>query len=56
LQFVVAHPAIPSFCSGTRTVEQLDQNPAWFSLPIAAEFWTALKSRGLLREDAPDPA
>lgn len=56
LQFVVAHPAIPAFCAGTRTVEQLSQNLAWFSHPIPGEFWEALKSRGLLREDAPVPA
>lgn len=56
LQFVVAHPAIPSFCAGTRTVEQLDQNLAWFSHPIPAAFWADLKARGLLREDAPVPA
>ncbi|MGQ0564387.1 MAG: aldo/keto reductase [Gemmobacter sp.] len=56
LQFVVAHPAVPSFCAGTRTVQQLDQNLAWFSHPIPPEFWTALKVRGLLREDAPVPA
>lgn len=56
LQFVVAHPAVPAFCAGTRTVEQLDQNLAWFSHPIPAEFWQALKTRGLLREDAPLPA
>jgi len=56
LQFVVAHPAIPSFCAGTRTVEQLNQNLAWFSQPIPSEFWAALKAKGLLREDAPVPA
>lgn len=56
LQFVVAHPAIPSFCAGTRTVEQLEQNLAWFSHPIPGEFWVELKKRQLLREDAPVPA
>jgi D-threo-aldose 1-dehydrogenase len=56
LQFVVAHPAVPSFCAGTRTVAQLEQNLAWFGHPIPAEFWAALKARGLLREDAPVPA
>lgn len=56
LQFVVAHPAVPSFCAGTRTVAQLEQNLAWFSHPIPAEFWAALKHNGLLREDAPVPA
>lgn len=55
LQFVVAHPAIPSFCAGTRTVEQLEQNLQWFSYPIPAEFWADLKRHGLLRENAPTP-
>lgn len=56
LQFVVAHPAIPSFCAGTRTVEQLEQNLKWFSHPIPAAFWAELKHQKLLREDAPVPA
>jgi D-threo-aldose 1-dehydrogenase len=56
LQFVVAHPAIPCFMAGTRTVEQLDQNLAWFSHPIPAAFWADLKAKRLLREDAPVPA
>ena len=55
LQFVVAHPAIPTFMSGTRNVDQLQQNLEWFSDPIPAEFWAALKQKGLLREDAPTP-
>ncbi|TNC72774.1 aldo/keto reductase [Rubellimicrobium roseum] len=55
LQFVVAHPAVPSFMAGTRTVAQLDQNLAWFSHPIPPEFWADLKAKGLLREDAPVP-
>lgn len=55
LQFVVAHPAIPTFMSGTRNVDQLQQNLDWFSHPIPAEFWAALKHKGLLREDAPTP-
>lgn len=55
LQFVVAHPAIPSFIAGTRTVGQLEQNLAWFAHPIPAEFWSDLKAQGLLREDAPTP-
>ncbi len=55
LQFVVAHPAIPCFMAGTRTVEQLEQNLEWFSHPVPAEFWAELRSKGLLREDAPTP-
>ena len=55
LQFVVAHPAIPSFIAGTRTVEQLTKNLEWFSHPIPTDFWAELKEKGLLREDAPVP-
>ena len=56
LQFVVAHPAVPCFMAGTRTVAQLEQNLAWFDHPIPADFWAELKSKGLLREDAPTPS
>lgn len=56
LQFVVAHPAIPSFIAGTRNVQQLQQNLAWFSQPIPPAFWSDLKAKGLLRDDAPVPA
>ncbi len=55
LQFVVAHPAIPSFIAGVRTVAQLNQNLEWFNHPIPGEFWQELKRRGLLRQDAPTP-
>lgn len=56
MQFVTAHPAIPSFIAGTRTVEQLQKNLDWFSHEIPADFWAELKKQGLLREDAPTPA
>ena len=56
LQFVIAHPAIPSFLMGTRTVEQLQKNLVLFQHEIPNEFWTALKSKGLLPDDAPVPA
>ena len=55
LQFVTAHPAIPSFIAGTRSVEQLKQNLEWFSHLIPAAFWIELKRQGLLRDDAPTP-
>jgi len=55
LQFVVAHPAVPTFMAGTRTVDQLEQNLKWFSHEIPAQFWVDLKAKGLLREDAPVP-
>jgi len=56
LQFVVAHPAVPSFIAGTRTVAQLHQNLEWFAHSIPADFWMELKRQKLLREDAPVPA
>ncbi|URK89528.1 aldo/keto reductase (plasmid) [Rhizobium sp. RCAM05350] len=56
MQFVVAHPAIPAFVAGTRTVEQLNKNLEWFSHAIPTDFWSELKRKGLLREDAPTPA
>ena len=55
MQFVLAHPAVPSFVAGTRTVEQLEKNLAWFGHRIPGEFWADLMARGLLREDAPVP-
>ena len=55
LQFVVAHPAISSFIAGTRTVQQLKNNLAWFSHPIPSEFWAYLKANELIRDDAPTP-
>lgn len=55
LQFVVAHPAISSFCAGTRNTSQLTQNLAWFSHHIPEEFWSDLKTEHLLAEDAPVP-
>jgi D-threo-aldose 1-dehydrogenase len=56
MQFVVAHPAIPSFIAGTRTVEQLEKNLAWFSHPIPDAFWAELKHKGLISERAPTPS
>jgi D-threo-aldose 1-dehydrogenase len=55
LQFVLAHPCVPTIVPGTRTVEQLEQNLDWISQPIPAQFWADLKKEGLLREDAPTP-
>ncbi|ABG30213.1 aldo/keto reductase [Roseobacter denitrificans] len=55
LQFVVAHPSIPSFIAGTRTIAQLEQNLKWFRHEIPADFWAELKHEGLLRTDAPVP-
>lgn len=55
LQFVLAHPAVPTIIPGTRTVEQLEQNLDLINAPIPTEFWDELKRKRLLREDAPVP-
>ncbi len=55
MQFPLAHPAVANFCAGTRNMNQLQSNLAWFSHPIPADMWAELKTEGLLREDAPTP-
>ncbi|MBS0363525.1 MAG: aldo/keto reductase [Proteobacteria bacterium] len=55
LQFAAAHPAVTSVVVGARTPEEVDDTLANAALSIPAELWTALKHRGLLREDAPVP-
>lgn len=56
LQFVLAHPSIPTNIPGTRTKAHLEENVALIGHPIPAEFWIAMKASGLIREDAPTPA
>jgi D-threo-aldose 1-dehydrogenase len=56
LQFVLAHPLIPTNIPGTRTKAHLDENIALIGHPIPAEFWAALKKEGLVRDNAPTPA
>lgn len=55
LQFVVAHPCIPTNVPGTRTVVQLEQNVRLMEYPIPVELWQDLRRQGLIREDAPTP-
>lgn len=55
LQFVLAHPCVPSVPAGVRNIAQLQQNLAWINHPIPAEFWADMKEQGLIRGDAPVP-
>ena len=55
LQFVLAHPAIPTHVPGTRTVAQMEDNLTAFRTEIPAAFWSDLKREGLIRQDAPVP-
>jgi D-threo-aldose 1-dehydrogenase len=52
-QLPLAHPAVASVCLGMRSPEQVRRNAAIFRTPVPKELWPALKSEGLLREDAP---
>jgi D-threo-aldose 1-dehydrogenase len=56
LQFVLAHPCIPTIIPGTRSVGHLEDNLEQISRPIPPGFWSELKRRDLLREDSPTPA
>jgi D-threo-aldose 1-dehydrogenase len=56
LQFVLAHPAIPTNIPGTRTKTHLDENIALINHAIPADFWAALKKKHLIRENAPTPS
>lgn len=55
VQFPLAHPAVASICLGMRSPEQVRRNSALFEITVPDELWSALKSEGLLREDAPTP-
>ena len=56
LQFVLAHPAVPTIIPGTRTVAQLENCLEWIAAPIPDDFWRTLQQQGLLDEAAPTPA
>jgi D-threo-aldose 1-dehydrogenase len=52
-QFPLCHPAVVSVIPGGVGPEQVRANAKAASAVIPATFWAALKSEGLLREDAP---
>jgi D-threo-aldose 1-dehydrogenase len=55
LQFVLAHPCIPTVLVGTRSPHQMEENIALMIHEIPAEFWQALRDAKLIRPDAPTP-
>ena len=55
LQFPLAHNIVTSVIPGPRSKNELAEILAWRSLEIPAAFWTALKSKALLHEEAPIP-
>jgi len=55
LQFPLAHPAVTAVIPGATSREMVAANIANLGAAIPAEFWVALKARGLLLRDAPIP-
>jgi D-threo-aldose 1-dehydrogenase len=55
LQFVLAHPAIATNIPGVRTLAQLQDNIETFKTSIPDAFWTALRTKKLIRDAAPVP-
>jgi D-threo-aldose 1-dehydrogenase len=55
LQFPLAHPLVASVIPGAFQPEQVTKNIENFTRPIPPALWSGLKSRGLLRQDAPVP-
>lgn len=55
LQFPLAHPVVRAVIPGATSPEIVAANVANVRQAIPAAFWAALKSRGLLHQDAPVP-
>ena len=55
IQFTLAHPAVQSLVAGVRSVDQLDEYPAFMRLSIPPALWEDLRAEGLIRPDAPTP-
>ena len=52
-QFPLLHPAVVSIIPGGQGVAEMDSNLAAARAAIPTAFWLALKSEGLLQDDAP---
>lgn len=55
LQFPAAHPVVCTTLVGMTGAPRVSKTVAQFNAALPGEFWQKLKSRGLLREDAPVP-
>jgi D-threo-aldose 1-dehydrogenase len=56
LEFPLAHPACAACVAGMRSTAELQQNVAWFEMPIPTALWQALCAQGLVADEAPCPA
>lgn len=55
LQFPAAHPQICSVLAGLASPEQVQQANHWMNTAIPAEYWQALRQRGLIHPASPVP-
>jgi D-threo-aldose 1-dehydrogenase len=55
LQFPLAHPQVAAIIPGPRSAEEFTANAALLNHAIPAEFWTELRTAGLLHAAAPTP-
>ncbi len=55
LQFTLGHAVVASVIPGPNSPEQVQSNKNWLEMDIPTSFWEALKSKGLIRQDAPIP-
>lgn len=56
LQFCAAHPVVASVIPGAKDPDRVKENAALMQARVPAGFWSALKERGLLPNNAPTPA
>ena len=56
MQFPLAHPAVAGLIAGVRTVEHLDEYPAYLQLAIPTALWDDLRDSGLIASAAPVPS
>ncbi len=55
LQFVLGHPSVKTVVPGASNAAEVAANVALLERPIPAGLWSDLRSRGLIRPDAPLP-
>lgn len=55
LQFPLGHPAVATVVAGAASGEESRNIAAKFAFPISADFWRALRARGLVDPRAPLP-
>ena len=55
LQFPLGHPSVSCVVVGCRSVDQLEESLEMFEVDIPPALWQELKTKGLLRDDAPTP-